>query len=182
MRNKAKRILLITVACLAIIGLSLACSSLNDLAVTQESGTEETLPTVFQVSALSIVPARVTTGEGVWITAEVTNTGETDAIYEVELRINDVSEASNEVAVPAGGTQNLVFSVSRDTPGTYQVALGKLAGEFVVAERTAAQYSNATPVGLQPANSGCCGGSSGPCGCGSSSFLPQQRTTCGCGK
>jgi hypothetical protein len=182
MRNKTKRILLITVACLAIIGLSLACSSLSYLAATQDSEIEEASSTVFQFSELSVVPARVTTGEPVWITAKVTNTGETDGIYEVELKINDVSETSNEVAVPAGGTQNLIFSVFRDTPGAYQVALGKLAGEFVVAELTAAQYSNAAPVGLRSANSSCCGGSSGLCACGSDSSVPQQRTICGCGK
>jgi hypothetical protein len=185
MRDKTKLILLITVACLAIIGLSLACSSLSELAVTQEAGAEEALPTVFQISGLSIVPAKVTTGEPVFITAKVTNTGETDGICEVELKINDVSEASNEVAVPAGGTQNLIFSVSRDVPGIYQVALGKLAGEFAVAERTATQYSDDAPVGLRSTNSGCCGGLSGPCGCGatnSSSALPQQSTSCGCGK
>ncbi len=184
MRNKTKQILLITVACLAIIGLSLACSSSSDLAVTQESGAEEALSAVFQVSGLSIDPAKVTTGEGVWITAKVTNTGEVDGIYEAELRINNVSAVSNKVALPAGGTQNLTFSVSRDTPGTYEVAFGELAGEFVVAERTATQSSNAAFVGSQSTNSGCCG-SSGSCSCGattSSSPLPQRRTGCGCGR
>lgn len=186
MRNKTKRILLITVACLAIIGFSLACSSSNDLAVTQESGAEEALSTVFQISGLSIVPGKVTTGEGVWITAEVTNTGEADGIYEAELRINNVSEASTKVAVPAGGTQNLIFSVSRDTPGTYQVALGELAGEFAVAERTAAQSINAASLGFQSTSSSCCG-SSGSCRCGvtnSSSTSPQGVPAggCGCGK
>ncbi|UCH50558.1 MAG: hypothetical protein JSV54_05930, partial [Chloroflexota bacterium] len=116
----------------------------------------------------------------------VTNTGETDGIYEAELRINNISEVSNKVTVPAGGTQKLLFSVSRNTPGTYEVVLGELAGEFIVAERTAIQSSNTAPVVSQPTNSGCCGSSSsGSCSnCGtttSSSPSSQRRTGCGCG-
>ena len=186
MRHRTKQIALILLTCVAIIGLISACNSSSELALTQGLGGEEALPGIFQVSGLSIDPAKVTTGEGVWITAEVTNNGETDGIYEAELRINNVSEVSNKVAIPAGGTQNLIFSVSRDTPGTYKVALGEIAGEFVVAERAATQSSNAASVGSQPTSSGCCGSSSsGSCSsCGtttSSSPSPQRRTGCGCG-
>ncbi len=192
MRNKTKQIMLILIACVAIAGLMLSCSSLNESGVKLRTGAEKAMPAAFQLSGLSIDPAKVTTGEGVWITAEVTNTGETDGIYEAELRIDNVSAVSNKVAVPAGGTQNLTFSVSWDTPGTYEVTLGELAGEFVVAERAATQSSNAVSVGSQSTFSGCCGssssGSSGSCSSCSGATPPsspppppQRRTGCGCG-
>jgi hypothetical protein len=184
MRNKTKRILLITVACLAIAGLALSCSSLKELGVKSKVAAEKAAPVAFQLSNLSIIPAEVLARSVVVITARVTNVTDVDGIYNAELKINNVAEAADEVMIPAGETKNLFFSVSRDTTGTYQVALGELAGEFVVAERTATQSSNAASVGFQSTNSGCCG-SSGSCSCGatnSSSSLPQQSTSCGCGR
>jgi hypothetical protein len=76
---------------------------------TQEPGGGEAVPSVFQVSGLSIDPAKVVTGQGVLITADVMNSGETDGIYAAELRINNVSEVSFQMAIPARETQKLIF-------------------------------------------------------------------------
>jgi hypothetical protein len=186
MRNKTKQIILIAVACLALIGLSSACAGLKGLSMLTESVAKILPSSDFQVSELLIMPAVAVPSAPIVITAKVKNTGKSDGTYEAELKIDNVSEFSNTVAVPAGETQNLIFSVSRDTPGTYQVALGGLTGEFAVDERALIQSGNAASGGFQSANSSCCG-SPGSCRCGaanSSSTSPQgvPAGDCGCGK
>lgn len=91
-------------------------------------------PAAFQITKLSIDPAEVKPGDKVTITAEVINTGGTGGSYTVELKINGATEATQEVTLAAGASQVVSFTLSKDTPGTYKVTLGVLAGDFVVAE------------------------------------------------
>ncbi len=189
MRYRIKQIVLILVTCLAIIGLISACNSLSELVATQWLGEEEAVPSVFQVSGLSIDPAEVVTGQALLITAEVMNSGETDGIYEAELMINNVSEVSYKMAIPARETQKLFFLASKDVPGTYEVVLDGLTGQFIVTEPVAAQYINALSVPSGQTGSSCCG-SAAPtkittsgCGCSgaTSSTNPSVPSTSGCG-
>jgi len=188
MRYRTKQIMLILVTCLAIVGLISACNSLSELASTQWLGGEEAVPSVFQVSGLSIDPAEVVTGQALLITAEVMNSGETDGIYEAELRINNVTGVSYKMAIPARETQKLFFVASKDIPGTYEVVLDGHTGQFVVTEPVAAQYINALSVASGQTGSSCCG-SAAPtkittsgCGCGAtSSTNPSVPATSGCG-
>lgn len=142
-----------------------------------------------QIAELAIDPAEVNPGEEVVITAKVTNFGDATGIYPVRLGINGTAALLKNVTVPPGATQTLSFLVSKDIPGTYEVALGELAGQFVVAESV--QLTQPTGNGVtapEPAASSCCGstGSTGSsCGCGeaappSGSPVPPQRTGCGC--
>ncbi len=188
MRYQIKQIVLILVTCLAIIGLISACNSIRGPVATQEPGIGETVPSVFQVSGLSIDPAEVVTRQGVLITADVMNSSETDGIYEAELRINNVREVSFQMAIDARETQKLIFPVSKDIPGTYEVVLDGLTGQFVVTEPVAAQSSNTPSVASVQTGSSCCG-SAAPtkiiasgCGCGATgSTNPSVPPTSGCG-
>jgi hypothetical protein len=182
-RGKQVMFIILLMACLATIGLISACVSSKGPAVIQESATKIVPSSDFQVSELLIDPAVVAPGEPVFITTKVTNTSEFDGTYEAKLSVNKVVEVSNTVIIPAGETRALVFSLSRDIRGTYQVALDRNVGQFAVAESVTTQSNNAVSVGSQPTNSGCCG-SSGSCRCGatsSSSPSPQRGRTGGCG-
>lgn len=175
MRNRTKQIMLILIACVAIAGLMLSCSSLNEFGLKLRTGAEKAMPAAFQLSGLSISPAEVVGREEVVITAEVINVGGVDGTYEAELKINNVAELSDKVMIPAGGTQTLTFVVFKGTPGTYEVALGGLAGQFVVSEPVATQPSYTTSPVSEPTTSGCCGatGSSNP-------VVPVPRRVSGC--
>ena len=143
-----------------------------------------------QIAELAIDPAEVNPGEAVVITAKVTNFGDATGIYPAQLGINGTAVILKNVTVPPGGTQTLSFLVSKDIPGTYEVVLGDLAGQFVVAEPV--ELTQPTGNGVtapEPAASSCCGstGSTGSScsGCGgaappSGSPGPPQRTGCGC--
>ena len=89
-------------------------------------------PTDFQFAELEIDPAEANPGEKIIVTAKITNPRATEDSYTARLIINDTTEAMIKVDLPAGETQTLSFSVSRDIPGPYQVTIGELTGQFVV--------------------------------------------------
>ncbi|MBC8512026.1 MAG: hypothetical protein H8D32_03495 [Dehalococcoidia bacterium] len=137
-----------------------------------------------QIAELAIDPAEVNPGEEVVITAKVTNFGDATGIYPVQLGINGTAALLKNVTVPPGATQTFSFLVSKDIPGTYEVALGGLAGQFVVAESVGLTQPTGNGVTApEPAASSCCGSTGSSCGCGGaapSSPVPPQRTGCGC--
>jgi hypothetical protein len=155
MKNKTKQIVLISLAAFAIAGLMLSCSSLNQLGVKPKTEAEKS--TSFQLSGLSISPAEVAARDAVVITAEVTDVTSVDGTYNAELKINDVTEASYKVLVPAGKTETLTFMIFKDAPGIYKVSLGQLAGQFAVAESIAAGPGNQLPAIPGQTVAGCCG-------------------------
>jgi hypothetical protein len=99
-------------------------------------------PAAFQIADLLIVPAEVNPGDEVVISAKVTNIGGVDGVYDAELMINDIAEAVTKVTVATDETRIVSFSMSKETPGAYEVAFGELAGQFVVAEPVATQPNN----------------------------------------
>lgn len=172
MRNKFRQIVLIPVVTLAIAGVVASCSSLNDLAPVpdMEAGKTKT----FLVSGLTIDPAEVSARDEVVITAHVTNVTAVDDTYNAELKINDTTEASDKVLVPAGKTQTLTFAIFKDRPGTYKVSLGLLQGRFSVAESVAAVPGNQFPATPVQGGASCCGVG------GQVSAVPQTGASC-CG-
>jgi hypothetical protein len=192
MRNKTKLFVLIPVASFVIAGLTLSCSTLNGLGLQPKA--EPGNATGFQLSGLSINPAEVAARDEVVITAEVTNVTSVDDTYKSELKINNVTESSDKVLVPAGKTQTLTFVIFKDAPGTYKVSLGQLVSQFVVAESIAAGPDNQAPAVPGQTGAGCCAlgnqttspalGQTGAGCCGTgiqNSPATQPRPTGGCG-
>ena len=194
MRNKTPKIVLIPIAAFAIASLMLSCTSLNELGARPEA--EAGKSTAFQLSGLSINPPEVAARDEVVITAEVTNVTSLDGTYDAELKINNVTESSDKVLVPAGKTQTLTFVIFKDAPGTYKVSLGQLAGQFAVAESIAAGPDNQAPAVPGQTIAGCCAvgnqttspalgqTGAGCCGTGiqdSPATQPRPTGGCGCG-
>jgi len=137
---------------------------------------EPSVPAAFQITDLEIAPTVISPGQKVTISAKVTNTGDSEDSYTIELFLNDVAEVVREVAIPPGETRELRFSGFLETPGTYRVNLGELTEQFVVVESGELTQSSTT---------GCCSGASDSstsdssgCGCGSGS---SGSSGCGCG-
>lgn len=116
-----------------VLGLSLVVVCLFTIAGVAGCVPEPT-PPALHIADLVISPVEVEPEGVVTISAEVTNTGDTEGSYTAELKINGVIEATQEITLTGGESQLLSFSVSRDTLGTYMVTWDELAGEFVVAE------------------------------------------------
>jgi hypothetical protein len=92
------------------------------------------MPATFATSTLSITPAEVTPEEKVTISVVIANTGDVEGTYVATLKIDGVVEATKELTLDAAGSETVVFSTSRDVPGTYDVNVDALSGSFIVKE------------------------------------------------
>ena len=89
-------------------------------------------PAAFTFSSLAISPNEVDVGENVSITVMIANTGGELGSYEATLKINGEVEATEEVNIAAGSSQQVSFITPKDTAGTYIVDIGGLTDSFVV--------------------------------------------------
>ncbi len=89
-------------------------------------------PASFSASYLQISPSQVSPNQPVTISVNITNTGGTSGSHTVTLYINGNAEQSQTVSVSPDSTQNVVFTVTKATPGTYSVVVEGQSGQFVV--------------------------------------------------
>ncbi len=94
-------------------------------------------PANLGVSYLNIDPAQVLPNQEVTVSANICNNGQERGTKTVSLTVNGVAEQSQSVGVSGGSCQQVIFKVSRAVPGTYQVAIEGMTGQFsVLAPRT----------------------------------------------
>ncbi len=92
---------------------------------------------IFAFTRLFISPGEVNIGETVTISATVTNSGNASGSYEVTLKINGEVEATKEVTLNAGASEEVTFTTAKDVPGSYSVDVQGLSGSFTVREKPA---------------------------------------------
>jgi len=90
------------------------------------------LPAKFELNDFVINPAQLGVGEPVAISTTVQNTGEAEGNYTLTLKINGKIEQSKETTLAGGESTRVSFTVTKDNPGTYAVAVDGLTGEFIV--------------------------------------------------
>jgi len=94
-------------------------------------------PADMLVSYLNIDPQQVLPGQEVIVSANVCNSGEEDGTKTASLSVNGAAEQSQTVGVSGGSCQQVSFRVTRAVPGTYQVSIDGMTGQFsVLAPRT----------------------------------------------
>jgi uncharacterized membrane protein len=71
-------------------------------------------------------------GEQVTITVTIANSGGTESSYNAVLKINDVDEAQKQVTLGPKGKQEITFTTSQETAGSYDVNVGDTSGSFEV--------------------------------------------------
>jgi peroxiredoxin len=106
------------------------------VAYTAPASIPTPVPTVFQTANLAINPTEVNPGVEIIITAQVTNTADTEGTYGAGLMINDVTVETTEVTMTSGESRPLSFVGSMATPGTYELTWAELVGEFLVPRLT----------------------------------------------
>lgn len=103
--------------------------------VDEEEGDEEAAaPGFFVLSNLGIVPARAVAGQAVTISIGVTNEGGSEDSYTLHLMIDGALEESREVTLAPQESRTVAFQITRDAPGSYNVLLNGLRGDFIVVE------------------------------------------------
>jgi phosphodiesterase/alkaline phosphatase D-like protein len=95
-------------------------------------------------SSLKINPSEATSGENVSISVTVLNSGGASGTYELVLRINGLIEKTREATVPAGASQEVIFNVTKEVAGTYQVDINGLTGSFVVTKNPVSTVTTTT--------------------------------------
>lgn len=89
-------------------------------------------PAKFMVTELSISPTEVEQGDPVTVSVKVTNIGEQEGSYTVELRVAGEIVDRKTVTLAGGGSTKVNFIVTKEEEGTYDVDVNGLAGRFVV--------------------------------------------------
>jgi len=137
MKLGTKQIVLVIVL-LTFVGLVQACTGSNSPQANSQTTTKEVppAPSVFETAELAINPVEVHPGVEVIITAQVTNTGDTEGTYTAGLRIDDDTVATEEITLAAGISQPVSFVGSLNTLGTYKVTWAELVGEFLLPRLT----------------------------------------------
>jgi len=106
------------------------------------------------VTSLIIEPTEVDPGEDVLISARVTNTGGVAGSYEVELIIGGTVEDTQVVSLDAGEWERVNFTVTRDVPGSYTVAVNGESGSFTVVAPLPAGFEISLSVSPAEVSSG----------------------------
>jgi hypothetical protein len=89
-------------------------------------------PTVYVKSA-SLSATKVAPGTVITVTADVVNTSTVNGSSSIKVYVNGELENSRGVTVNSGSNTPVIFTVSRNEPGTYSVYVGgKQAGSFTV--------------------------------------------------
>ena len=91
-------------------------------------------PAIFRVSDLTISPAEVEVGNEVTVSVVLTNIGDGEGSYTLVLEINHVVEDTKTIALDAQASTTTLFKVTKEEPGTYDIEIGELSGEFTVKE------------------------------------------------
>ncbi len=90
-------------------------------------------PAAFTTSTLDISPLETDIGETVTVSVLVTNTGELEGSYSLNLTINGTVVETREITL-ASGSQTVTFSTVGDEAGPYSVEVNGLEGSFTVRE------------------------------------------------
>jgi len=98
----------------------------------RELPTEEEEPPNLVAAYLLVSPEQVQPNQQVEISINIGNDGGTAGTRSIALYINGHLEDSQTVSVSPGSAKNVVFTVTRTAPGTYQVMLEGNVGQFTV--------------------------------------------------
>jgi hypothetical protein len=90
------------------------------------------LPARFEVRNLDINPLQVTAGESVTISAQLVNIGGLRGEHNLMVNIEGLLETIQVIRLTPGESQVITFTVTPGSPGSYQVAIDDLRGNFGV--------------------------------------------------
>ena len=96
--------------------------------------TTTSLPASFTFTTFNITPSTSQAGDTVNISVTCNNIGGSPGTYPVVLKINGVSEQTEEINLDPGKSQVVSFAITESKAGTYEVNVNELTSSFVVQE------------------------------------------------
>jgi len=105
-------------------------------------------PADFTVTGLAVTPEEANIGEEITISVLVTNSGDLEGTYRVELKIDGGLEGTGNICLAGGKSWPVDFTIRKDVAGTYIVNVNGLLGTFEV--MAAYPAPSTTPVAPPP--------------------------------
>jgi hypothetical protein len=93
---------------------------------------KEPSPAKFEVSNLTISPPQARLNQEVDISIDVTNTGEKNGDYSLELKVDGVVKSNKQLTVAGGKSQTINFTITGDAVGKHGIQINGLASEFEI--------------------------------------------------
>ncbi len=136
--------------CRVVIGTLAGAIVVKEVAPTTTPRAPTIKPSPLILSELTISPANAIVGETVYVTVTVANVGESREDSRIILKIDDVVVQSREIALEAGGSMELTFSITAVTPGSYTLSVDYLSGQLRVipAQPVTSLVSSPPPLAL----------------------------------
>ena len=113
---------------LALISLILLTLSLPLQACQPASAND------FEVSSLDLNPGKAIVNEKFTVIADISNASKSEAIYVVPVMVNGIADDRKSVLLAPGKSQQVQFTLSRSSPGTYEVRVGDKSSSIKVEE------------------------------------------------
>ena len=89
-------------------------------------------PAEFEVSDLILSPSEPEPGGTVIVSAKITNIGETEGSYTLELKFDGETVETESVTLAGGTSQEIRFTISSEEEGIHTVEVEELSGSFTV--------------------------------------------------
>lgn len=125
--TKVKALFIIDVIIVAIAaGVYLYLQNTGELAVAVSK------PAEFAVTDLTINPLEAGIGEPTLISVNVTNVGDEEGNYSLNLTVNDVLRENQTILLPGGNSSIVGFTDTEYAEGNYFVKIGGLNGTFTI--------------------------------------------------
>jgi len=100
--------------------------------VTLYVGVSPPSPAQFTITGLDVTPEQVPPGQPVTVSAQVTNIGDSEGSYTVNLSINGQIEQTKAITLASEAMEPVIFTVTKEAPGSYTVSIEDLTKEFTV--------------------------------------------------
>jgi hypothetical protein len=95
-------------------------------------------PADFEVISLDITPPAVEAGETATVSVVVANIGGSSGTYSARLAVDGVIVETKAIAIAAGTSETITFSLVEDDVGTHKIKVGDFSGSLVVGSETTA--------------------------------------------
>lgn len=112
----------------------LAILSVVFVAVLGSCDEEEAGEAAFEAGNLTVEPSSALAGQPVTVSADVTNSGDTEGTHTIILLVNGAEESRQNITLAAGAGQTVTFNLAKDAAGEYEIEVAGLKGELAVVD------------------------------------------------
>ena len=85
-----------------------------------------------EVLVLNVSPGKVMVNEKFTVIADISNSGKSEANYVVPVMVNGIADVRKSVLIAPGRSEQVQFTLSRSSPGTYEIKVGDKSASIEV--------------------------------------------------